>query len=301
MKLFLCVMLLSTSVLAKFPLIDIQRMSGEYVEGEGKAYAEKAFYVIPKAKISHEQIEIDFSKLSKSILIKDPSTSVELEYDFSFLDVLKAFSFNELNIKSTDKLFTIVSDVFDIYIDPTKYHIEKFLVETDVRNIPTSDAQDISILDGIILNGRLEAKKMQFKDFDLTLFDDLRLENPGHKQEITKVQKSNKLSIPMIVRHMKFKADEGRIVGKALMDSYINLWFRVWATMKTNKRNSELIITVNKAKLGIFSIRSTLLKAIARLKLDKVNVDVKRRTITIDLKSIVFGGGDPENTSLKVK
>jgi hypothetical protein len=91
----------------------------------------------------------------------------------------------------------------------------------------------------------------------------------------------------MIVRRAKFNINKGKFTGSALMDSYINLWFRINGEITSNKENTVLEIKINRAKIGYFSVKGTLLKRVKNMKLD--NVTVVGSKIIIDLSSIVFG------------
>lgn len=277
------------SVFAAFPIIDVQNISGDYLDGKGTAYAEKAYYVLPKVKIAHKDIAIEFNKKEKNLIINDPSTTVELEFDFSFLNVFKAFTFTQLDIKSDDKLFKIDSNFLDLYIAPKKYHMKNFYVETDVRNIPTQDDEDITIVDGLVLNAGMTIEKIEFDSFDDDVFGDIRIENPEYIEEIIQLEKkSKKIAVPMIVRFVEYSIKEGVFVGKAKIDSYINLWLRLNGKVKTNKENTLLDIHLTRAKLGFFSIKGTLLNMVKRLKLD--GVTVKGSHIMVDLSTVVVGG-----------
>lgn len=285
MKFLVGLLITCQTAMAAFPIVDVQNISGDYLDGKGVAYAQKATYKLPKVKISHEHIDLKFSKVDKRLVISDPSTTVELEFDFSFLNVFKAFSFNNLDINSTDKLFTIYSESLDLYIDPKKYHLEEFKVETDIRNIPTQDDEDITILDGLILNAGLETKKLTFDQFDDVIFDDLRSENPDQVAKINDFEmKSQALEVPMIVRGIKLDVENGIFNGKALIDSYINLWLRIGGNITSNKTNTKIDIRLTKAKLGVFSIRGTLLGMVKRLNLDGVTVN--GNIIHVDLKTV---------------
>jgi len=289
MKLLFVSMLLINSALASFPIIDVQNVSGDYLDGKGAAYAEKAFYALPKVKIAHKDITIEFNKKEKTLIINDPSTTVELEFDFSFLNVFKAFSFNNLDIKSDAKHFKIDSEELELFIAPKKYHMENFYVETDVRNIPTQDDEDITIIDGLVLNASMTINKIEFGSFDDVIFDDIRIENPGLLDEINLIQaKSKKIAVPMIVRFVNYNIKEGKFSGKAKIDSYINLWLKLNGNVTTNKENTLLDIHLTRAKLGFFSIRGTILNMVKNLKLD--GVVVKGNHIIVDLSTVVVGG-----------
>lgn len=284
MKLILILCFVVNTAYAVFPIIDVQNVNGDYLDEKGSAFAEKAYYALPKVKISHKDISIKFNKREKNLIISDPSTTVELEFDFSFLNVFKAFAFDNSYIKSNTKLFTLGSNVLDMYIDQQKYHMEDVILETDVRNVQVPDDEDLTILDGIVLNAAVKIKKISFSKFRDIVFDDLRIENPSKISEINHFQlKSQKNALPMIIRFLKFNIDKGRFRGIAKIDSYINLWLRMSGTIKTNKENTLIDMHLQRAKLGWFSIRGTILKMARRLKLD--GLTVKGSHIIVDLGS----------------
>lgn len=288
--LIFCLFLINpfNNVWAEFPTIDIHNVNGEYLDEKGSAYAEKAYYAISKVKISHQNIHLDFNKKEKNLVISDPSTTVELEFDFSFLNVFKAFEFTNLDVKSNAKVFTINSEELDIYIDKKKYDLDGFVVQTDVSEIPTQDDEDITIIDGLVLNGTLGINKIQFSNFEEIFFQDLKVENPENKKEINELEsKGMSLNIPMIVRLLKLNIKEGLFSGRAKIDSYINLWLKIGGSIKTNKENTILDIHLTKAKLGIFSVRSTLLNMVRRSGLDGVKVNGNH--IIVDLATVVLG------------
>ncbi len=286
MKKFLFSLFFVQTAFASFPIIDVHNITGEYLDAKGKAYAVKAYYEIEKVKIAHSEITIDVNKKQKNLVINDPNTSVQLDFDFSFLNVFKAFEFRGVDIKSDKKLFTVRAPELDFFISPKHYDLSNFFFETDVRNIPVGDDEDVTVVDGIILNARLFTAKMQFKNFDEQVFDEIRIENPGLNEKVSEMlKKAQSATIPMIIRHIKFSVKEGKFFGRAKLDSYINLWLRLWGNITTDKENTFLDIHLSKAKLGYFSIKSSLLGMVKRLNLDKVTV--KGDHIIVNLTSIV--------------
>jgi len=288
MKMLMVLLCLVANVaFAKFPQIDIKGINGDYLDENGRAHADKAYYVLPKVKLSHQDIQIDFNKKDSNLVIRDPNTTVTLEFNFSFLNIFKAIGFENVNIKSDEKVFTVNSDVLDLYIQPKKYQMSDVLVQTDVTNIPTSDDDDFDILDGLLMTGKIVVEKMTFKDYDVIIFDDLRDENPGFDDEITTIEnRINKMKIPLVVRHLKFSMDNGTFTGKALLDSYVNLWLNLAGSMKVNKEKTLLTIEIDTVKLGIFSFKKTLLRQLKKLNLDNVTVDGNK--ILVNLKSKLF-------------
>lgn len=282
MKILLLALLISTSAFAKFPLINMKSINGDYLDENGRASAEKAYYVLPNVKISHQNIEIEFNKQDNNLVIRDPSTTVELGFNFDFLNIFQAIAFQDVNIKSNEKVFTVTSEVLDLYVKPKQYRLHELMIQTDVSNLPQTDVDDIDILDGLLLTGKIDSKKMTFRDYDVIIFDDLRADNSEHIEEINELEKTvNKFKIPLIVRHMKFDMDRGKFTGRAKLDSYINLWLRLNGSMKLNKDQTLLTITLNKVKLGIFSFKRILLKQLRKLKLNNVKIVGSQILVTI--------------------
>lgn len=289
MKLFLMLNLVIANAFAAFPIIDVQDLEGSYLNEKGTAHAMKARYVLPNVEISHEDIDVNFNKEEKKLRISDPQTSVILDFDFSFMNIFKVFDFSGVEVQSTDKLFWLKALDLDIFIDKKEYNLDEVYVETDVRNIPTQDDEDITVVDGLILNAVIRAKRLGFRDFDGKFFDNLREENPSLVAEVNGLEsKRLNWNLPVIVRHLNYVVKEGNFTGRALMDSYINLWLRIGGVMKTDKKNTVMTIELNRAKLGIFSVRRTLLRMVRNLKLEGISVD--KNIITIKLDTVILGG-----------
>ncbi|MBT4793083.1 MAG: hypothetical protein HON90_16035 [Halobacteriovoraceae bacterium] len=284
MKYVVLSFLIIKSAFAAYPTINIQHMHGDFLDDKGSASAEKAYYIIPNAaKISHKDITIEINKKKKNLVISDPNTTVELVFDFSFINVFKAFTFEELNISSNSKLFTIKSDILDLYVSPKRYHLEDIRFETDVRSLPIPDDEDITVVDGMLLNANLKVKKLEFKNFDDVVFDLLQKENPTILPEVKQVfAKGIFQKLPMIVRSINFDVKKNEFKGTAKIDSYINLWLRLNGSINIDKDAKIIDINIRKAKLGIFSVKRTLLDMARNLKLE--NITVKGNHIYINLE-----------------
>lgn len=289
MNYFLLILaVLSLNAQAKFPSIHVRNMHGNYLDQKGTAYAESAKYKISKVRISHEDISLNFDKKEKNLIINDDTTTVDLNFDFSFLNIFKAFSFKALDIFSNQKKFGLLSGDVELFIAPKKYSISDFYIETDISNLPIPREEDITIIDGLTLNAAFSMRRVSFSNFDDEVFEQMKLENPNEKEKISHYQnQNNKINIPMIIRNVNYKIHKGRFTGRALIDSYINLWFRVAGDITTNKENTFMKIYIRKAKLGIFSIRRTILRMISALDLDAVEVD--GYTIHVDLRNVALG------------
>jgi hypothetical protein len=144
-------------------------------------------------------------------------------------------------------------------------------------------------VEGLILNAVVKAKNLFFKSIEKKyFFDDLKQENPDHIVDLSRMENEAK-SIPLVVRNMNFTVKEGVFTGRALMDSWINLWLRLNGVMSTNKTNTQLTIHLQSARLGIFSIKGTLLKRLRGLNLEGVSI-IKDKII-VNLETVVLGGG----------
>ncbi len=275
---------IASTCYALFPIIDVKNINGDYLDETGKAHAEKAYYELPSVKIRHSDIKIKVNKKEKNLVISDPNTSVELDFDFSFLNVFKAFSFDNMQIKSDKKIFSVTTSDLDLYISPTKYELTEAYVETDVTNLDIGNGDDIDIADGLLLNGLLKVKSIHFSDFDDVVFEDLLNENPDRINPIEALLKKRGQSlVPMVIRFVNFQIKKGSFSGVSKIDSYINLWLRMGGTVKADRKKEIYEIHLQKAKLGIFSIRGTIMKMINRLNLD--GVTIKGHKIYIDLSN----------------
>jgi hypothetical protein len=270
------------NVLGAFPEVNVDGLSGEYISGHGSAHAFKANYVLPNLRISHEDIHFEVSKGQKKLKISDPSTTVEVNFDSNLLNIFKAFNFSEVKIKSDKKLFWIQSNNFNFFINDTDYELNEFYLETDVRNIPLQDDEDVTVVDGLVLNAILKIANLRFRGIDHQAFkEDLRREAGYTGEELEKIIGIDK-GIPFRIKNLNFVVKDGCFSGRAMFDSWINLWFRVSGTVKTDKENTVLSFHLSRAKLGIFPIKKTLLRRIRALNLD--GMQIKGDQIDISLK-----------------
>lgn len=277
---YLCFFFISHTQ-AYFPFIKIKNMSGKYLSGKGAARAESAKYGIDKIKIFHKEVDLKINE--KRLVVKNEMTKVEFKFKSSFFNTFKAFSFHQLNVSSDKKQFNLRSDDLEFFIAPKKYSLSEFQIETDISHLPISARDDITIVDGLTLNAILRMRKVSFSGFDSSFFEELRKENPTKVNHIFQIQKKSKtFKLPMAIRNIFFKVHKGQLIGKAKIDSYINLWFRIEGDIKTNRENSFIKIYVRRAKLGFFSVRTVLMNMVSDLDLDGVSVD--GYTIHIDLE-----------------
>jgi hypothetical protein len=283
MKLLLFVMFFVSSAFGAFPIIDVKNINGDYLDEKGSASAQKAFYVVPKVKIKHSDITININKKEKNLIISDPNTSVELDFDFSFLNIFKAFSITNLNVKSDKKIFSIDSEQIDLFISKQKYDLNSVYLETDVSNLDIGAGDDITIVDGFLLNALLKIKAIKFSEFDDVIFENVVLENPDQVNRVSALlEQKKKFLVPMIIRYVNWQIKKGKFSGVAKIDSYINLWLRMNGTVKSNRDNTVINIHVSRAKLGFFSVRGTVMKAVRRLNLE--GVTIVGNNIQVDLR-----------------
>ena len=286
MKTSLLIFLLSIqSALAAFPVIKASSISGDYADNKGSAYAESAYYELPKIKVEHKNMELKIDKLESTLVVRDPSTSVELDFDLGFLNVFKSFSFDQVNIDSNKELLNVSVEKIDLRIKEKNYAMTNISFFSDLKGVPAQDTQDISIIEGIILNAGIKIEKLEFENLDPEFFVQLQKENSFLAPEVNLLkkilEKVNKLKVPMIARNIDLLVKSGYFNGKAKIDSYINLWLRLGGEISTNEDKTALIIQLKKAKLGVFSIRTTLLNRLRSLELEGVSISGK--TITIQL------------------
>jgi len=286
MKVLIFSILLLNFAFAGFPIVKVINISGEYKDKKGTAYAEIASYDLEDVKISHKDIDVKFNKVQKNLILRDDNTTVELKFDFDFLNVFSALSFEGVDIFSGgNKLDMNLSDL-NIFVEQDTFHLNRVVLTSDVTQYNT-DGRDISILNGLLLNGEV---KVNYLDFGKTkkekLFQELRLA----KLEELILEKENKIDIPVIARYLKLKLEKGDFSGAVLLDSWINAWVRLNGTVKNIEKENKLIINLQRAKLGWFSIKGFLLKKVRELDVDTITVE--GNNIIVNMENVFSRGGN---------
>ena len=292
MKIFL-ISLISLNCFAGFPLVKFEDLYGEFEANQGRAYAKSAKYDLQQVKIAHKEIEVQLNRKEKHLVIKDQSTTVELIFDFSFLNIFKSFAFDGVSAESNERKFNLDIENLDLNIEPRHYKTSNVLMSTDLTAINSDElpSGDIDILDGFVLNGKLSFKKLVFgKVSSGYIAQNLIAENPSHAQEIQESLNGNK-KIPLVLRNLNLSVHKGKIVGKILLDSWLNANLYIGADIIHKKKQNMLEITLKKAKLGILSVKRFVLKEIRELKVDAITV--KGNTILVDMGRVVSSSSLP--------
>jgi hypothetical protein len=284
MKFLIVSMLITSNALAAFPLAKFENLYGEFVNENGKAYAESAKYDLNQVKISHKEIEVKFNKKAKHLVIKDNNTTVELKFDFSFMNVFRFLSFEGVNMQSSLKNFVLNLDKLNLFIQPNDYVLDDMRVSTDLTQVNGPVSDDTTVLDGIVLNGEISIKSLSFGKIDDSFFmKSLIDENPEKSSEILDTFKPK--AIPVTARNFVFNVKKGKFNGKVLLDSWINANLYIGGEIKNLAKENKLQINLQRAKLGYFSIKRLVLKNIKKLALDSVVVN--GQVITVNLGKVL--------------
>ena len=118
----------------------------------------------------------------------------------------------------------------------------------------------MTILQGLILHSNLKAKTLDFGDISETK------------------------DIPLIVRFLDLFIEKGRFKGTAKVDSYINVWLKLFGEISTNKEETMLDIKLDSAHLGIIPIKGKILSSIRNLNIKAITVEGDH--IIVDLRSL---------------
>lgn len=286
MKFLLLSFLISSFAMAGFPIVKVVQISGEYKDKKGTAYAENASYDLEDVKISHRDIEVKFNKILKNLVLHDDNTTVELKFDFDFLNVFNSVSFNGVDIFSGGNQLDMNLDDLNIFIEEDAYHLNRIVLSSDITQYNT-DGRDISILNGILLNGELKVNYIDFgKVPTKTLKSDL---DALSLSELKNDELNKAINIPVIARYLSLKIDKGEFTGAVLLDSWLNAWLRLNGSIENLEEKNQMIITLNRAKLGIFSIKSLLLRKVRELEVDTIKVDGDR--IIVNLEGVFSNRG----------
>ena len=286
---------------ASFPLVKVDNISGTYSDKKGKAFAEHASYDLDVVKIDHKNVEVEFNNLEGNLVLNDPNTTVEINFDFSFLNVFRTIAFSGVNIASTDKEFISGMNQLKVYIEPTEYVLEEVELSSDITGI-SGDVKDVSILEGIIANGDLGVKTISFGPIDSSKFRNLILEeNPNHTKEAIKKFPANESfnSIPVTGRNLRVVCKDESFSGSLLLDSWINTWFYFGGKVENDQEAKKLYIDLYKAKIGIFSVRGLALRMIKDLNLESVSVEGNR--IIVDFGETSRLGSNDSKQSITAK
>jgi hypothetical protein len=190
-------------------------------------------------------------------------------------------------------------DSIDLNIDPKTYRADDLVVSSDLTSVNTDDLPsggDIDVLDGVILNGLVKLKKLDFNKIEgANLLDNLIAENPEREQEIRESLKGLK-KIPLSLRNFKLGIDKGIISGRILLDSWINANLYVGGTLEHMKKDNLLLIKLTRAKLGYFSVKRLILKEVKKLNIEAITVE--RNLIKVDLGKVLTSS-IPRNSKIE--
>lgn len=279
--LILLTSLLSLNSFAKFPVVNVKDLSGSYENNRGRAYAESAKYDLTEAIISHERINVEFFRPEKNLVLRDESTTVELNFDVSFMNIFKAFEVDLVNINSTKEVFNLNTHKLILDIAPAKYTFNKVELESNVEGKIGKD-DEFDLIDGFLVSGEANILSVFFGILRKDKFiEDLKFENPDLSKEIDTQFSNNTDKIPVVARNFRMVIEKGNFSGSVYLDSWLNATLYLGGKVEYLKKDNKLIIKLWKARVGYFSIRNIILRKIAALNLDAVSVSGS--TISIDL------------------
>lgn len=281
-----------------FPLLKFEDVSGEYMNGKGKAYAKNAKYDVGEAVISHQEIDVTFNRKEKNLVLREGNSVVELKViDFSFMNVFKSFDFAGTFLESTSNKFSLETDHINFDIAPKQYKVSNLSISSDLSSVSSDElppSRDIDILDGVIINGLIKLKKLNFGNVEvLSLLEGLVEENP---KEAIQIKNSLKglAKIPIVLRNFSLSVNRGVVSGRVLLDSWINANVKVGATLEHLNKENRLLITLTRAKLGIFSIRRFVLREVRKLNIEAISV--RGNIIEVDLGKVLINSAPSTST-----
>lgn len=254
----LLILTFSHTVFGGFPLVKVVNIKGEYMDGKGEAYADHAKYELPSIKLSHTKMNVTFSKKKKNLLIHDQNTTLELGFDFSFMNVFKSFRFNEVNFNSLNTSLTMDAGLIELMVAPQKYFVRGINLSSDISDLEQDAREEVSILDGIINNTELSIKSIAFAS------------TPSIIEVFEGTDFIFDKAIPMVLRHTKIDIKKGEFKLNTLVDSYLNLWARAYGQIRELPNQKVIEIELRSAKLGIFSIKKRILSFVRNMKLERV-------------------------------
>lgn len=268
-KILFLFILSSINAYAVFPKINAKGVSGDYVEGEGQAYAEYVEYELPEVKLIHKDIDVSFNKPEKFLVISDKNSSVSIKFDFSFMNVFNICNFKDLKLSSDKNFFQLNLERLYIMLAPNDFTLTKVDISA---NVEESEEKEMSFLEGFLFKGKAEIEALHLGDYSFeTLLEEIALKLP---------EKGIK-ALPVTGRFISLEATQGKIYGQVLLDSWVNLWLRFNGDIFISEDKKELVVDLHSARLGLFSIRATVLKKLAKIQNEKIKVEGNRIRILI--------------------
>lgn len=287
MRICLFLIFLSVSAFAKFPLIRMEGLTGSFVDSRGRAYAKSALYDLDQVLISHKNIEVEISKPKKSLVIRDPSTTVNIKFDFSFIDIFTSFDFGDLDISSEKYDFTVSSKSALFNIQDQRYELTNILMKTE--NDENDVSTDMTVIEGITKNSSISIDRIAiFDSIAKDLIDQIAKDNNSSRKDVRKVVTlSNEKSIfrRTYVKNLNLEVKEKVLRGYAWVDSIVNFRFYFGGdvkAIKTPNKEEFLIVRLGYIRAGVFSIKRIVLKQLRKLKLN--NVEIRGDKIFIKIK-----------------
>lgn len=273
-QLIVLILLCSSSAYAIFPKISAHGVSGYYKLGDGVAYAEYVEYELPEVKLVHKNIDVKFNKPEKNLVIFDNNTSVSIKFDFSFMNVFQIFDFKNVALNSENRKFAFNVDQIHVLLDPQEFTLNNVKLVADLKGVQLNS--EISFLEGFLINGELNVD-------DVLLGDFIEKELLKGTDFLSEFKKNDIISkVPVAGRMAKMHIHSGKFEGQVLLDSWINLWLRFGGDIYLSPDEKKLEIVLNRAKLGYFSIKSFVLKKLAKIQNERIKVEGNKITIEVD-------------------
>ena len=251
-----------------FPVIHGENLSGDYKHRVGSAFADTLSYKIDRVNLSHQNIQIDVNKGEKHLIINDNNTTVELNFNFSFLNVFEELSFQNLCIESQARSFNVNGKKVNLYFSPEQLVLENVKFNSLVKTKDLAD--DFDFLAGFISHSELSIDRIDLGNIMKKTGEILLSEFP--ESEDIKSFASQK-TIPVLVKKIQLNINEGVFNGSAKVDSYINLWPKISGIVETISNGKTLHIHLEKAKIGIFSVRGLLLRMLSKLGIEQLKIE----------------------------
>ena len=137
--------------------------------------------------------------------------------------------------------------------------------------VKTKDlADDFDFLAGFISHSELSIDRIDLGNIMKKTGEILLSEFP--ESEDIKSFASQK-TIPVLVKKIQLNINEGVFNGSAKVDSYINLWPKISGIVETISNGKTLHIHLEKAKIGIFSVRGLLLRMLSKLGIEQLKIE----------------------------
>lgn len=250
---FIALTMISTSALAGFPSVDIQKFVGEYTDPQGTAEAEK--FRIPERSFGEGKVNFEVFRQAGVYVLRANQEEFRWENPPMGLDEVKNLKWDGVEIKSSEEKFSIQVDSLDGSSDKESVRLRGLKFSCDFADIGSENPTYVLLHSCLNNEGSLSIAGLA-----------------QNKQELKKVMES----ISNLKMNMKKNNFTFTITSGLSINGYGKVWFLPEEKM--------VKIRVDAAKWKFVNVKARLFAELKKLEEENENVKVQNPWIEIGLE-----------------